>query len=73
MFDEEQLAEHARNNIEIDAVYSESNVLAYVAGTFNPGEVFGTRELEAWAEERLRERVAARIRFQPRLSETLRR
>ena len=51
VFDEEQLAEHARNNIEIDDVYSESNILGYVAGTFNPAEVFDTRELEAWAED----------------------
>ena len=51
VFDEQQLAEHARANLEIDAVYSESNILGYVAGTFNPGEVFGTRELEAWAED----------------------
>lgn len=51
VFDEEQLAEHARNNIEIDAVYSESNILGYVAGTFNPGEVFDTGQLETWAED----------------------
>jgi hypothetical protein len=51
VFDDEQLAEHARNNIEIDDVYSESNILGYVAGTFNPGEVFATRALEAWAED----------------------
>jgi hypothetical protein len=51
VFDEEALAEHARNNIEIDDVYSESNILSYVAGTFNPGEVFDTRQLEAWAED----------------------
>jgi hypothetical protein len=51
VFDEDQLAEHARNNIEIDDVYSESNILGYVAGTFNPGEVFDARELEAWAED----------------------
>ena len=51
VFDERQLAEHARNNIEIDDVYSESNILSYVAGTFNPGEVFDTRQLEAWAED----------------------
>jgi len=51
VFDEDQLAEHARNNIEIDAVYSESNILGYVAGTFNPGEVFDTRQLETWAED----------------------
>jgi len=51
VFDDEQLAEHARNNIEIDDVYSESNILGYVAGTFNPGEVFDTHALEAWAED----------------------
>ena len=51
VFDKEQLAEHARNNIEIDDVYSESNILGYVAGTFNPGEVFDTRQLETWAED----------------------
>ena len=51
VFDEKQLAEHARNNIEIDDVYSESNILGYVAGTFNPGEVFDTHALEAWAED----------------------
>ena len=51
VFDEEQLAEHARNNIEIDNVYSESNILSYVAGTFNPGEVFDTGQLETWAED----------------------
>jgi len=51
VFDERHLAEHARNNIEIDDVYSESNILSYVAGTFNPGEVFDTRQLEAWAED----------------------
>ena len=51
VFDEEQLAEHARNNIEIDDVYSERNILDYVAGTYNPSEVFPTRELEAWAED----------------------
>ena len=45
------IAEHARNNMEIDDVYSESNILGYVAGTFNPGEVFDTRQLEAWAED----------------------
>jgi len=50
VFDEEQLAEHARNNIEID-VYAESNILGYVAGTFNPGEVFDTGQLETWAED----------------------
>ena len=38
-------------NLEIDDVYSESNILGYVAGTFNPGEVFDTSELEAWAED----------------------
>jgi hypothetical protein len=51
VFDEEQLAEHARNNIEIDDVYSESNILSYVAGTFSPGEVFDTGQLETWAED----------------------
>jgi hypothetical protein len=51
VFDEEQLAEHARNNIEIDAVYAESSILGYVAGTFNPGEVFDTGQLETWAED----------------------
>ena len=51
VFDEGQLAEHARNNIEIDDVYPESNILSYVAGTFNPGEVFDTGQLEAWAED----------------------
>ena len=51
VFDDEQLAGHARNNIEIDDVYSESNILGYVAGTFNPGEVFDTHQLEAWAED----------------------
>jgi len=51
VFDEEQLAEHDRNNIEIDAVYSESNILGYVAGTFNPGEVFDTGQLKTWAED----------------------
>ena len=51
MFDGDQLAEYARNNIEIDDVYSESNILGYVAGTFNPGEVFDTHALEAWAED----------------------
>ena len=51
VFDEEQLAEHARNNIEIDDVYPESNILSYVAGIFNPGEVFDTRQLEVWAED----------------------
>ena len=39
------------HNLEIDDVYSESNILGYVAGTFNPGEVFDTRDLEAWAED----------------------
>lgn len=51
VFDDEQLAEHVRNNIEIDGVYSESNILSYVAGTFNPGEVFDTGQLETWAED----------------------
>jgi hypothetical protein len=51
VFSEEQLAEHARANLEIDAVYSESNILSYVAGTFNPGEVFDTGQLEIWAED----------------------
>ena len=51
VFDDEQLAEHARNSIEIDDVYSESNILSYVAGTFNPGEVFDTGQLETWAED----------------------
>ena len=51
VFDERQFAEHARNNIEIDDVYSESNILSYVAGTFNPGEVFDTGQLETWAED----------------------
>ncbi len=51
VFDEDALAEHARNNIEIDDVYSERNILDYVAGTYNPSEVFETRELEAWAED----------------------
>ena len=52
VFDEEQLAEYVRNNIEIDDVYSASNILGYVAGTFNPGEVFDVRDLEAWADDR---------------------
>ena len=51
VFDEDQLAEHARNNIEIDDVYSERNILDYVQGTYNPGEVFDGRDLEAWAED----------------------
>jgi hypothetical protein len=51
VFDEDALSQHARNNIEIDNVYSESNILGYVAGTFNPGEVFDTGQLEAWAED----------------------
>ena len=38
-------------NIEIDDVYSESNILDYVAGTFNPEDVFSTRQLETWASE----------------------
>ena len=50
MFDESQLAERPRN-MEIDDVYSESNILGYVAGTFNPGEAFNTGQLEAWAED----------------------
>ena len=52
VFDDDQLAEYARNNIEIDDVYSESNILGYVARTFNPGEVFDVRDLEAWANDR---------------------
>jgi hypothetical protein len=51
VFDEEQLAEHARNNIEIDDVYSERNILDYVKGTYNPQEVFDARDLEGWAED----------------------
>ena len=51
VFDEEALSQHARANLEIDDVYSESNILGYVAGTFNPGEVFDTGQLEAWAED----------------------
>ena len=51
VFDEEQLAEHARNNIEIDDVYSERNILDYVQGTYSPEDVFDARDLEAWAEE----------------------
>ena len=39
------------NNMEIDNVYSESNILGYVAGIFNPSEVFDTSDLEAWAED----------------------
>lgn len=50
IFDDDQLAEHARNNIEIDDVYSERNILDYVQGTYNPGEVFTDRDLEGWAE-----------------------
>ena len=51
MFDDAAITQHARANLEIDDVYSESNILGYVAGTFNPGEVFATCELEAWAED----------------------
>jgi hypothetical protein len=51
VFDEEALRQHARANLEIDDLYSESNILSYVAGTFNPGEVFDTGQLEAWAED----------------------
>jgi hypothetical protein len=51
VFDEDQLAAHARSNIEIDDVYSERNILDYVTGTFNPGDVFSPRQLAAWAEE----------------------
>jgi hypothetical protein len=51
VFDEGALAEHARNNIEIDDVYSERNILDYVQGTYNPAEVFTVRDLEAWAED----------------------
>jgi len=51
VFDEEHLAEHARNNIEIDDVYSEQNILDYVRGTYNPNVVFTTSELESWAED----------------------
>jgi hypothetical protein len=50
VLDEEQLAEHTRNNIEIDNVYSERNILDFVRGTYNPAEVFDTGELEGWAE-----------------------
>jgi hypothetical protein len=50
VFDEEQLTEHTRNNVEIDDVYSERNILDFVRGTYNPAEVFGTGELEGWAE-----------------------
>jgi hypothetical protein len=51
VFDEDQLAAHARSNIEIDDVYSERNILDYVTGTFNPEDVFSARQLEAWASE----------------------
>ena len=51
VFDDAAITHHARANLEIDDVYSESNILGYVAGTFNPGEVFDTSELEAWAED----------------------
>ena len=51
VFDDDAISQYARANLEIDDVYSESNILGYVAGTFNPGEVFDTRELEAWAED----------------------
>ena len=50
VFDEEQLAEYARNSIEIDDVYSERNILDFVRGTYNPTEVFDTGELDGWAE-----------------------
>ena len=51
MFDDDAITRARPRNLEIDDVYSESNILGYVAGTFNPGEVFDTRELEAWAED----------------------
>ena len=51
VFDDDAISQHARANVEIDDVYSESNILGYVAGTFNPGEVFDTHQLEAWAED----------------------
>ncbi len=51
VFDEDQLAAHARANIEIDDVYSERNIFDYVASTFNPEDVFSTRQLETWASE----------------------
>jgi len=31
-------------------VYSERNILGFVRETYNPAEVFGTGELEGWAE-----------------------
>jgi len=32
--DDDAISQHARANLEIDDVYSESNILGYVAGTF---------------------------------------
>ncbi len=51
VFDDDAIAEHARNNIEIDDVYSERNILDYVQGSYSPGAVFTTHELESWAED----------------------
>jgi len=51
VFDEAQLAEHVRNNIEINDVYPERNILDFVQGTYNPGDVFTDRHLEGWADD----------------------
>jgi len=50
VFDDDTLIEHARVTLEINAVYSERNILDFVQGTYNPSEVFTDRQLENWAE-----------------------
>lgn len=50
VFDDGQIADHARANIEIDTIYSENNIIGWVQGNLDPSDVFSDRELSSWAE-----------------------
>lgn len=50
VFDDVQIKQYVQANLEIDFLYSETTLLNYVAGTWEPADVFSTNELSAWAE-----------------------
>jgi len=50
VFDSEQIAQDAAAYIEIDDVYSDSDILGYISETWTPEDVFEDWQLAAWAE-----------------------
>lgn len=53
VFEESQIADYARDNIDIDTVYHQRTIVGWVQDTLSPAEVFSERELSDWAADNL--------------------